>query len=277
MFVPPNVPWSSSFNTRMSAKSHSSPHIRDTASVPGIMWTVVLALAPAFFTFLFFSGSSGLRVSTVALATAILTEMAIRKILGRRITIYDGSAVITAILLVLLLPPSLPSWMIALGSFFAIVMGKEIFGGLGQNIFNPALVGFSFLVLSFPSVQSLLSMPSENPEGIIKSVGIFVGGILLCVKRIIAWEIPLIFLAVVWIFDFKTVYSHSLLLAGFFIVTDPVTTPLTRMGNRGFALGAGVLTALFRLVMTQVEAFVSGILWMNALTPWLDRRSHSRR
>lgn len=261
----------------MPSKTHSSSHIRDTASVPGIMWTVVLALTPALCTYLFFSGFNGFRVSTVAIATAILTEMAMRKILARRMALYDGSAIITAILLALLLPPGLPSWMIALGSLFAVAMGKEIFGGLGQNIFNPALVGVSFLYLSFPSVRGLVSASPEGVEWMAKSISILLGGTLLYSKRIIPREIPLIYLGAVWIFDFKTLPSNLVLLAGVFIVTDPVTTPMTRMGNRWFALGSGLLTVLFRLAMSQAEALASGILIMNALTPCLNQWTRTQR
>lgn len=245
---------------------------------------MVLALVPALISFFFSSGFNAFRLVTVAAAAALLSEMMIRKIFGRRINLYDGSAMITGILIALLLPPALPSWMVALGSAFAVVIGKEIFGGLGQNIFNPALVGASFLFLSFPAARDFLSTPSQAPAVIviINIIAILLGGALLLMKRLIAWEVPFLYLGAAGLLSLALgqdhpLFSSPLLLAAFFIVTDPVTTPLTRTGNRWFALGAGLLSALFRQAMSPVEAFTSGILLMNGVTPWLDQWIHPRR
>ena len=248
------------------------------------MWTVVLALLPVLLVSFFFSGFNAFRVLTIALASALLTEMAMRKILGNRVTLYDGSATITAILIALLVPSTLPSWMIALGSAFGIVMGKEIFGGLGQNIFNPALVGVSFLLLSFPSAREIFLAPTQTLEIVVSIVTLLLGGVFLWTKRLIVWEIPLLYLGAVGLLsivlipaEINSLFSKPILLAAFFIVTDPVTTPLTRTGSRRFALGAGLLTAAFRLAVGPAEALTSGILLMNGLSPWLDRPFHPHR
>lgn len=124
----------------------ASPHIRGPASVPVIMWNVVGSLAPLVVASFWFFGPSALLVIGASVAGALLTERA----LGKGGTIADGSAVITGLLLGLTLPAGLPMWMAALGGFIAIAFGKLLFGGLGFNIFNPALLGRAFLQAAFP-------------------------------------------------------------------------------------------------------------------------------
>ena len=124
----------------------ASPHIRGPASTPVIMWNVVASLVPLVIAATWFFGPSALLVIVATIAGAVLTEHA----LGKGTTITDGSAAITGILLGLTLPAGLPMWMAALGGFFAIAIGKLVFGGLGYNVFNPALLGRAFLQAAFP-------------------------------------------------------------------------------------------------------------------------------
>lgn len=124
----------------------ASPHIRGPASTPVIMWNVVGSLAPIVIAATYFFGVSALLVVGASVAGALLTERA----LGKGGTIADGSAVITGLLLGLTLPAGMPMWMAALGGFVAIAFGKLLFGGLGYNIFNPALLGRAFLQAAFP-------------------------------------------------------------------------------------------------------------------------------
>jgi electron transport complex protein RnfD len=124
----------------------ASPHIRGPASVPVIMWNVVGSLVPLVVAATWFFGPSALLVVGASVAGALLTERAF----GKGGTIADGSAVITGLLLGLTLPAGLPLWMAALGGFIAIAFGKLLFGGLGFNIFNPALLGRAFLQAAFP-------------------------------------------------------------------------------------------------------------------------------
>lgn len=137
----------------MSARSQirrlviaASPHIRGPASTPVIMWNVVASLVPLVAAATWFFGPSALLVVGAAVGGALLTERAF----GKGGTIADGSAVITGLLLGLTLPAGMPLWMAALGGFFAIAFGKLLFGGLGFNIFNPALLGRAFLQAAFP-------------------------------------------------------------------------------------------------------------------------------
>jgi len=124
----------------------ASPHIRGPASTPVIMWNVVASLLPVVGAATWFFGPSALFVIGASVAGAMLTEHA----LGKGTTITDGSAAITGLLLGLTLPAGIPMWMAALGGFFAIAVGKLVFGGLGYNVFNPALLGRAFLQASFP-------------------------------------------------------------------------------------------------------------------------------
>jgi H+/Na+-translocating ferredoxin:NAD+ oxidoreductase subunit D len=124
----------------------ASPHLRAVDSTPRIMWTVVASLTPLVFAASWFFGVSALLVVAAAAAGAMLTE----RVFGKSHSLWDGSAVITGVLLGLTLPAGFPMWMAALGGAFGIGFGKLIFGGLGQNVFNPALIGRAFLQASFP-------------------------------------------------------------------------------------------------------------------------------
>jgi len=124
----------------------SSPHVLSRDSTPRIMWTVVATLVPIIATSVYFFGPSALLILMAASAGAVLTE----RLVGRQGSLNDGSAAITGILLGLTLPPGMPLWMAFLGGFFGIAFGKLVFGGLGQNPFNPALLGRAFLQAAFP-------------------------------------------------------------------------------------------------------------------------------
>ena len=223
-----------------------------------------------------------LRIFAVTAAAAILTELAAKRLLKSQPRLYDGSVLITALLLTLMMPPNIPSWQAALGSAFAVSFGKEIFGGLGQNPFNPVLVGRAFLGLCFPSTSSF---PVPLAESL--TAGILIGAAILLSTRSIRWEIPLLYLGSVLIFSWamgrggeQVFLSGSIFLAAFFIVTDPVTTPTTRLGERWFAFGSGFLTVLIRERTSFADGATYGILVMNALSPRLDdwlRPSRARK
>ncbi len=127
-----------------------SPHLRDAVSVPRIMWSVVLALVPAFLGSIYFFGARALWLVLIGVVSAVITEAACQKIRRQPVTVTDGSAAVTGILLAFCLPPGVPWWLPALGSAFAIAVGKQVFGGLGHNPFNPALLGRAFLLASWP-------------------------------------------------------------------------------------------------------------------------------
>jgi len=159
----------------------SSPHIRDTDSVPKIMWTVNIALLPALIMSVYFFGWKAMWITLLSVAAAVITEAVIQKLSHKPVRVYDGAAVITGILLAFNLPPSVPGWMPVIGSVFAIAIVKELFGGLGYNILNPALAARAFLLASWPvemtakwvapregTVSGITAITSATPLNLLK-------------------------------------------------------------------------------------------------------------
>ncbi len=137
----------------------SSPHAFSPVDTPRIMLSVVIALVPATAYGIYLYGLPALGVVITSIAVSVLSEFVFRKIIKASTSIGDFSAVVTGLLLSLVLPPSTPLWMVALGAIFAIVIAKELFGGLGANPFNPALIGRAFLLMSFPAAITSWTMP----------------------------------------------------------------------------------------------------------------------
>jgi len=150
----------------------SSPHITDGASVDVIMRNVVLALAPVTVFAIYAFGTGAALVLATAVVSCMLTEHALCKATGQASTIGDWSVAITGLLYGLTLPPDLPLWMVAVGGLFAVAIGKFLFGGLGSNAFNPALVGRAFLQAAFPQAMTHWSLPfaADRFDGIPSSV-----------------------------------------------------------------------------------------------------------
>ncbi len=140
-----------------------SPHIYSGQSVKKLMYGVIIALVPAFMVSLFVFGIGALIVTSISIITCVLTEYLIQKlILKSESSISDGSAIVTGTLLAFNLPSNLPWWMIVIGCIFAIAIGKMVFGGLGNNPFNPALVGRVFLLISFPVQMTSWPVPLQS-------------------------------------------------------------------------------------------------------------------
>lgn len=207
-----------------------APHLRGKLSVSKIMYLVVIALMFPTAAGIYFFGYSALSVIGVSIGAAISTEYICKKIRGQPF-IMDGSAVITGLLLGLILPPAMPLWMVALGSIFSIAIVKEVFGGLGHNIFNPALGGRAFLTISFAKEMTTWTPTRFMPDAITTatplsegfvwpadkfslykamfmgntagSIGetsalfILIGGALLLGLRLINWRIPVIYIGTV--------------------------------------------------------------------------------
>lgn len=128
----------------------SSPHVRQDISIERIMYSVIAALCPALIASVYFFGARVLWLTLLAVASAVCTEWMIVKLRRRPVTIWDGSALLTGLLLTFNLPPGVSWWIPVVGAFFAIAIGKQVFGGLGYNPLNPALLGRAFLLASWP-------------------------------------------------------------------------------------------------------------------------------
>jgi electron transport complex protein RnfD len=158
----------------------SSPHIGSPVTARPLMTNVLIALAPAAVFGVVIYGVPALLTIVISVATAIIGESLFRLITRQDVRVRDLSAVVSGLLLALVLPPSTPLWMTALGAAFAIIMAKEFFGGLGANVFNPALIGRAFLIMSFPAALTNWTLPggfgadavsSPTPLGIVKLGG----------------------------------------------------------------------------------------------------------
>ncbi len=136
-----------------------APHIKSKDSTPKIMYTVTIALLPAMLGSIYYFGPSVLKIILVCIGSCLLSEIFSKKLFGRTVSINDGSAVLTGLLFAFVLPPGIPLWIAALGSFIAIFLVKELFGGIGYNLFNPALAARSVLLTSFPLQMTRYIVP----------------------------------------------------------------------------------------------------------------------
>jgi electron transport complex protein RnfD len=299
----------------------SSPHIRSEDSIQRIMMNVIISLLPATAASVYFFGFRSLMIVLVSVAAALITEAAVQRLRKKPVTINDGSAAVTGLLLALTLPPAIPLWMAAVGSVVAIGIGKQVYGGLGSNPFNPALVGRAFLVISFPihmttwvgpkdglSTPTLLDgVSTATPLNLMKMEGIrtgymdllignvsgsfgetsalllLIGGLYLLIKGIIDWRIPVFYLGTVAVLTMVLgsdpifhLLAGGLMLGAFFMATDMVTTPITRLGKAIFGVGAGILVVLIRLYGGYPEGVLFSILLMNIATPIINRYTRPR-
>ncbi|RAK09374.1 electron transport complex protein RnfD [Halanaerobium saccharolyticum] len=288
----------------------SSPHVRSQDSVKKIMWSVVIALLPAVFAAVYFFQARAISVILTAVAGAVLTEYIFQRIRKKKITIKDGSAVVTGLLLALTLPPSIPLWTAFFGSVVAIGLGKQVFGGIGQNPFNPALVGRAFLTASYPvlmttwtvdGVSSATPLSQMKMEGIATDTwNLFVGQIggslgetsalalllgfaYLLYKGYVNWRIPLAMVGTVFLgaFAFGTdpifhIFAGGLMLGALFMATDMVSSPTTKLGRWIFGIGAGVLVVVIRLWGGYPEGVMYSILLMNTAVPLINRYTRPR-
>lgn len=290
-----------------------APHIRSDVSIEKIMYSVIIALIPATACGVYFFGTYVIGIIAVCILSALFTEYVALRLMGRRF-VMDGSAVITGLLLALCLPPGIPLWMAALGAGFAIAFAKAAFGGLGHNIFNPALVGRTFLLVSWPVEMTTWTMPltydavtTATPLGLWKmeqittphiylalgnvsgcigetsAIALLIGGLFLIVKRYIDWRVPLSYIGTVGILmlilgqdPLFHILAGGLFLGAFFMATDPVTTPITREGRIIFGIGAGVIVVVIRLIGGYPEGVSFSILLMNGFTPLIDRHVKPR-
>jgi len=208
----------------------SSPHIKSNNSVQGIMRDVIIALIPATFAGIYFFGMQAFLVTLVSVLSCIAAEALWQKLAHRKITIGDLSAVVTGLLLAFNLPAAVPLWLPAIGGFFAIIIVKQFFGGIGQNIINPALAARAFLLASWPVHMTNFTVDgtsSATALGILKTGGshlpslmnifignvggcigetsvlaLIIGGAYLLYRKVISWHTPVSYIGSVFILTF---------------------------------------------------------------------------
>lgn len=300
---------------------NNAPHLKSTVNTPYLMRQVIIALIPTIIASIVFFRQRAIVLIVLCIVSAVVAEEIVLRIRKKTSAIYDCSAVLTGLLLALILPPSTAWYAAILGSVFAIVVVKHLFGGLGTNIFNPALMGRAFLMAAYPKMMTTFINPcsvdavtTATPLALRKfnhvitpisqlflgniagSLGetsalcIIIGGIYLLVRKIADWRIPLTLLLVTaiisWIFFIVNSVNGSilfhfcsggLLLGAFFMATDPVTTPITKKGQYVFGIGCGIIIMTLRYWSGLPEGVMYAIIFMNAITPLINRYTRPAR
>lgn len=280
------------------------------------MLLVVIALLPAtVFGIWNFRHENAWILVVVTTAAAVLSEYIYEKLMHKPVTIKDFSAVVTGLLLALNLPPTLPWWIGAVGAVFAIVVVKQLFGGLGQNFMNPALAARCFLLICFtgrmtyfvydgvtgptPLAQlkagetvNTMNMLIGNIQGTIGEtsvIAIMVGAMFLILMGVIDLRIPGAYIVtfVVFItifgghgFDAQYITAHlcggGLMLGAWFMATDYVTSPITSSGKIVYGVCMGLLTGLFRLFGGSAEGVSYAIIISNLMVPLIEKMTLPR-
>jgi len=330
-----------------------APHVPPMNSVAGIMRQVLYALIPGVAGYVWFFGPGILVQIVLAVGFALAFEALMLKSRGKPLQpfISDYSAVVTGVLFALCVPPLAPWWIALVGMLFAIVIAKHLYGGLGYNLFNPAMVGFAAVIIAFPmelsqwlaprplspglpglgaTLQAVLTgalpgsidadaITQATPLDALKTgvaenrlvteiragpmFGDFgglgwewianlyaLGGLWLVYKRVISWHVPVAVLATVvfvstpmWLLgpDINPsppqhIFSGALVLAAFFIATDPVSGCSTMKGRLIFGAGVAILTLAIRRFGGYPDGVAFAILLMNSAAPLIDRLTRPR-
>lgn len=289
------------------------PHIHSKDSSRRIMLDVILALLPAAVAGLILYGLDALWVILACVVSAVASEFLFNLIARREQTVGDLSAVVTGLLLALNLRADVPVWQCVLGSVFAIVLVKCAFGGIGRNFANPAITARVFLLAAFSSTvaggafpKAVDAVSSATPLELIGQEGaelpsqlnmflglrggaigegcilaLLLGFAYLLLRRVIRWQIPVIFIGTVFVLSLIAtgsfvsalyeILAGGLVLGAVFMATDYSTTPITVEGKMLFALGCGLITFVIRFFCAYPEGVSFSILCMNILAPWLEK------
>ncbi len=311
-------------NGNMKFNTSCSPHLRSGESTKKIMLDVLIALVPVLLAGIYAFGISAFRVIVVSMASAVLFEFLYTKLMKLPTTVGDLSAAVTGAILAVNLPANVPLWVPVIGSAFAIIVVKMLFGGMGRNFMNPALAGRAFLLISFASIMTAypttvrllngfdtvtsratplallaageeidwFKMVFEMHSGCIGEasvVAILIGAAYMFIRKTITVRIPLVFILSTAVFvliitclkgdadmiNFNYIIAQicggGLLLGAFFMATDYVTSPATPAGQIIFAVLLGLLTAMIRLVSSNIEGVSYAIIIGNMLSPLIDR------
>ena len=287
----------------------SSPHIRHRDTTTGIMLDVILALVPVGIASIVMYGFKAVMLIAVCIASAVASEYLWCKAIKKQPTLLDLSAVVTGLILAYNLPPTLPIWMAALGSAIAIVVVKEMFGGLGHNFANPAMTARVVLMVSFPtqmttfidpvtdavtSAAPLAESAATDPGFLRLFIGdyagclgetsamlLILGGVYLVLRKVISPIIPISFVGSAFLMSYifngnliesvHLILSGGLLLGAIFMATDYVTSPTRPIGKLIFGIGCGVIAVLIRELGNLPEGVSFAILLMNLMVPLIEK------
>lgn len=286
-----------------------SPHIRNKLNTSMIMFMVIIALLPATAFGIYNFGIGALITVIVCVAGCVASELIYEKIMKLPVTIGDFSAVVTGLLLALNLPSTIPWWIALIGSVFAIVVVKMLFGGIGQNFMNPALGARCFLLISFTARMTNFTydgISTATPLAVLKSGGsvnawdmltgfipgtigetsviaIVIGAIILLLTGVIDLKIPFTYLITFVLFlvlfaeqgrdpYFITcqICGGGLMLGAFFMATDYATSPITDTGKIIYGICLGIMTGIFRVFSSSAEGVSYAIIFCNLLVPLIE-------
>ena len=284
----------------------AAPHIHSGKSTAGIMRDVIIALLPATVVGVLRFGLPALWVVALCVVCCVGFEAIFNLITKKDQTIGDLSAAVTGLLLALNLPANIPLWQCAVGSLFAIIVVKCLFGGIGNNLVNPAITARVFMLVAFgsmaqaaipfdavagatplaaeelPSLAVLFLGKHGGSIGETCAAALLLGGIYLIAKRVITWHIPVLYIGTVFVFSFVAegfdaisalglILSGGLFIGAIFMATDYVTSPFTAWGKVIFGIGAGLITCAIRYFGIYPEGVSFAILFMNILNPYINR------
>jgi len=275
----------------MLTDTKQPPFLRTPDSTSRMSRRFFAALLPVLAASVWVFRWSAVQTFSLSVIFCVLAELFWSRAFGKSFRIREWSSATTAVLFAFLLPPGVSWWAVLLGSFAAILLGKMIFGGLGQNLFNPPLVGFAVLtvlpgfdavisreVLTGPDWGSVfLETGTGMTMGDVSKAAVLFGAALLVTRRLIPLWSPFFYLAAFgtlsWLFGrnpLADLLAGNTLLFAFFYVTDFVTAPVTFRGRMIFSAGAGALTVLLKIGQDTPAAGIYALLLMNAVAPLLD-------
>ena len=287
----------------------SSPHIRQDLTTGGVMLNVIVALLPATAFGIYHFGQNALITIIAAILATTLSETLFDLITRRKMTVTDGSAVVTGLLLALSLPPTVPLYIPIIGGVFAIIVAKCLYGGLGKNWMNPALAARCFLLISFGTTMTNFKVDGisgATPLAAMKAgetirladtylgfsnsviggsaLALLIGGLFLWASGGITMSIPasclITFTAFMTVFggqgfDVPFLLAHlfagGMLMGAFFMATDPVTSPMTTRGQILYGIIIGLLAGLFRVKGSAADSVSYAIIISNMFVPFIDK------
>lgn len=293
----------------MNLTISTAPHIRCKDSVKTIMRDVLIALLPTTAAGIYLFGLNSALIVAVSVASAVLAEFVWQKLAKRPVRVKDLSAAVTGLIFAHNLPPTAPWWMAMIGSAFAIIVVKQLFGGIGDNFLNPALAARALLLASWPARMTQFVLPTyfsgadavssatvlsesglqaryidmflgriPGTIGEVCKVAILIGFAYLLIRRVISWQVPVIILAVVALLSYifgsdplTAILSGGVMFGAVFMATDYTTSPMTAKGQIIFAVGIGVIIVLIRKFGSYPEGVTYAILFMNIVAPLIDK------
>lgn len=310
----------------------SSPHIRTKDSVGHIMGEVLIALLLPLVFAVYNFGPRAAAVTAVSAAGCCVFEWLYRMAMRKGNSLNDLSAAVTGVLIAFVCPVTVPYWILLIGDFFAIVIVKQLFGGIGKNFLNPALAARAFMLswagemanwvpprsnipawgafdaVTYPTpmsflhennladLESIYGLPqmfvglTGGSIGEVSAMLLILGGLFLLIRKVITWHIPVSYIGTVALLTFLfprgndpvqwmlyNLFGGGLMLGAFFMATDYVTSPVSRLGQLIFGAGCGLLTVFIRYFGSYNEGVCYAVLLMN-LTVWLiDKNIKPRR